>query len=427
VGVASLSFFLGLGAGVRRVVLSEIFPADRIEITPPRAGLLGGLLGGRPELDEATTKRISKRPEVRAAYPKMKLAFPARGWGGKAILGRDVALELSGFVDGVDPDLVGSEIPAPYSFEDFAASPGPACRTNADCTEPQFCAGDVGKCQRPVPALVSRFLLELYDGSVAMAHGWPRVGDWIASSFRGTVFTVELGRSFLGDKARRGAPRRVHLQLIGVSDKAIPLGVTVPLPYVKRWNRELAGDAEASRYSSVVVRVRSKGDITPLVSFLESIGFEQVESEAQRIGIFITLVTLVLGLVSAAIVGVAALNVAHTYLMVVAERRREIGLLRALGASRAHIRALLLGEAAIVGTLGGTVGVLLAVGAAAACDAISSAMLPDFPFKPSTYFHFSPVLCVAAVAFAVGCSLLGAFFPANRAARFDPAAALGSA
>ena len=55
------------------------------------------------------------------------------------------------------------------------------------------------------------------------------------------------------------------------------------------------------------------------------------------------------------------------------------------------------------------------------------AMLPDFPFKPATYFDFSPLLCVGAVGFAVGCSLLGAWFPASRAARFDPAAALGSA
>jgi hypothetical protein len=277
-----------------------------------------------------------------------------------------------------------------------------------------------------VPALVSRTILEMYDGSIAPAHGWPKVGEWIASRFRGTTFTVELGRSFFGDTARRGAPRQVRLQLVGVSDKAIAIGVTVPLPYVQRWNREMAGEREAREYSSVVVRVRDKRDITKLVAFVQSLGFAQVASEAERVGLFITVVTLVLSLVSAAIVGVAALNVAHTYLMVVAERRREIGLLRALGARGGDIRALLLGEAAVVGSVGGALGVLLALGAAAACDGLSAVALPDFPFKPRSYFHFSPAVCAAEVAFAVVCSLLGAVFPAGRAARLDPAAALGS-
>lgn len=425
VGVAALTFFLGLGAGVRRVVLGEIFPADRLEVVPPRAGLLGGLMGGGPVLDDAVAGQLRARPEVRGVYPKMKLAFPVRGWGGKAILGREFAFELSGFVDGVDPELVG-DLPAPYSFGDFASRPGPACQRDADCKAPQFCAPDARQCQRPVPALVSRYLLELYDGSIAPAHGWPRAGEWIASSFRGTVFSAELGRSFLGDTARRGSPASVRLQLVGVSDKAIPLGITVPLPYVKRWNAIYAGNKDATRYSSIVIRTRSKADITPLVAFLGTLGLEQVESGAQRVGLFITLVTAVLGLVSAAIVGIAALNVAHTYLMVVAERRREIGLLRALGASRGDIRILFLSEAAVVGLVGATVGVILALGAAKACDVAARAALPDFPFRPETYFDFPPLWCAAEILFAVGCCLLGALFPASRAARLDPAAALGT-
>jgi putative ABC transport system permease protein len=425
VGIASLAFFLALGLGVRRVLLGEVFPADRLEVVPPRSGPLGGLLSG-PSLDDAVAARLRARPEVRALYPKMKVAFPARGWGGGAMLGRDVAFELSGFIDGVDPALLRGEVLAPYSFEDFTENPGPACAGDNDCRAPEFCAADVHRCQRPVPALVSRYLLELYDGSIAHAHGWPRIGEWIASRFRGTVFSIELGRSFFGDAARRGGPRTVRAQLVGVSDKAIPLGITVPLPYVKRWNRELAGEREAERYSSIVVRARGKDDITPLVAFVAALGFDQVESEAQRVGLFVTLVTLVLGLMSAAIVGVAALNVAHTYLMVVAERRREIALLRALGARRRDVRALLLGEAAVVGVAGGLAGVLLAIGAAAACDVLARRVLPDFPFRPDTYFHFSALLCAAEVAFAVACCLLGALFPANRAARLDPAAALGT-
>ena len=53
VGVASLAFFGALSAGVRGVVLGQVFHADRIELEPARAGFdVGGMLGGggpRPE------------------------------------------------------------------------------------------------------------------------------------------------------------------------------------------------------------------------------------------------------------------------------------------------------------------------------------------------------------------------------------------
>jgi ABC-type antimicrobial peptide transport system permease subunit len=73
-------------------------------------------------------------------------------------------------------------------------------------------------------------------------------------------------------------------------------------------------------------------------------------------------VTLVFTLVSVLIVGIAAVNISHTFLMNVYQRRREIGVLRAVGASRADVRALVLGEALVLGVLGGLSGALLGVG-----------------------------------------------------------------
>ena len=48
VGIAALVFFLGLGAGVRSVLLGDVFPIEQIELEPPKAadpGIIGGLLG----------------------------------------------------------------------------------------------------------------------------------------------------------------------------------------------------------------------------------------------------------------------------------------------------------------------------------------------------------------------------------------------
>ncbi len=202
--------------------------------------------------------------------------------------------------------------------------------------------------------------------------------------------------------------------------------ITVPLGYVKRWNKRYAGTEQAARYSSVVMVVDSKEEITPLAAHAKELGFDLAASEGEKVGLFITLATVLFTLISVIIITIAAINISHTFMMLISERRREIGVLRAVGASRRHIRLVVLGEAAVVGLISGVLGVLLALAAGWGCDWYSASRIPDFPFKPETYFIFSPALLGMSVAFAVIFSLVGAFVPAHRAARMEPAAALAS-
>jgi ABC-type antimicrobial peptide transport system permease subunit len=99
-------------------------------------------------------------------------------------------------------------------------------------------------------------------------------------------------------------------------------------------------------------------------------------------------------------------------------------LYRALGATAGDMIKWMLGLALTVGVAGGAVGVgvarLLALGA----DYLARTKLPDFPFKPHSFFAFSPALLAGALGFAALFALLGAFGPARRAGKVDPAAAL---
>jgi hypothetical protein len=432
VGIAALSFFLALDAGVRHIVLGEIFPVDRLEVIPPTTTLFGA--GGR--ITDAVLERLRHPAEAlgvrpRAVFAKMKLAFPARGWGGGRLLGRgrDLSFEVSGFCDGMDPAIVKGEVEAPFVFDDWLASNTPAaCGPTGQCPEGLYCVKDLDQCHAPVPVLVSRHLLELYNGSIAPSHpGLPRIPDFLTSAFRGAGFTVELGRSYIGTVAARGgAPIQRRFRLVGVSDKALQLGITVPLGYVRRWNQRYAGDAVAEAYSSAVILIRSKSDVTPLSSYVKSLGFQIKESGAEKAGLFITLATVLFTLISSIIVGIAAINISHTFMMLIADRRREIGVLRAIGASRGHIRAVILGEAAVVGLASGVLGLILALLMAWLCDWYCAAHLPDFPFKPATFFHFSAFNCAGVVLFALLFCLAGALLPAQRAAKLDPAKALAS-
>jgi hypothetical protein len=431
-GTAALIFFLALGLGVRKVLLGEVFPIDQIELEPPKAadpGLLGLLFGGGAEpagISEAELAALGAVPGVTGLYPKLRFAFPSSGRGGKELFGYDVGTsELVG--DGIDPALVKGEIEGALPFEDPALHAGPACLDDGGCTAPRYCerpsGAAEGRCFDPVPVLVSRYLLEIFDKSIAPAHNLPPMGETLIRRAQGVSFAMRIGESLLG-KARRGAPRTARVRVIGISRRAVDLGVTLPLEVVRRWNRELAGEEAATRYSSAIVQVKSAGVISEVLARAKPFGLEPRDTRARDVSVLITSVMALLSLVAAVILVVSASNIAYTFRVLVGERRSEIGLYRALGATGADMRAWMLGLAAAVGLGGGAAGVIVARLLALLVDRLAATKLPDFPFKPSSFFEFPLWLWGAGLGFAMLFAALGAVGPARRASRVEPAAAL---
>jgi putative ABC transport system permease protein len=425
VGVGAFAFLLALAGGVSRVILGQVFPVERLEVVQRKTSFsaLSSLMGGPARLTNDVAARLRARPEVKAANPRMKVAFPARIWGGARFFGQDLQTEYVG--DGLDPSLVAGAVGAPYEFADLE-KPGKPCTSDAECGGwPQYCPADLQTCQRPVPVLLSRYLLEIYNGQIARSHGMPQINDFLLNRLRGFTFNVELGRSMI-KSASRGRPVVRSMQFVGISEHAIPIGVTVPIAYVQRWNRTYAGEREGADYTSIVVTVRSKRDLTPLAAYIKEQGFDQADTGAEQAGLAITIVTALFALLATVIISVAAINIAHTFFAQVLERRRELALLRAVGATRADVALLVLGEAGAVGLTGAVAGLLLSRGLAALADLAAARYLPAFPFKPDSFFAFSGPLVLLAVGFAVVFALVGALWPALRAARLDPAAALGA-
>jgi putative ABC transport system permease protein len=423
VGVAAFAFLLALSAGISRVLLGQVFPAERLEVVQRRTSFSPlGLFGGPARLTDEVAAKLRARPEVKAVYPRMKLAFPARLWGGAQFFGQDLQTELIG--DGVEPNLVAGAVSRPYEFG-YLEQPGPPCAADAECPRGQYCPADLRTCQRPIPALVSRRLVEIYNGQIAPSHNLPQIGDFLLSRLRGFTFNVELGRSMIST-APRGRPVVRRMQLVGVSEHAIPIGLTVPLGYVRRWNRTYAGDAAGRDYTSIEVTVRAQRDLTPLAAYAKSLGFDQADRNAEQAGVAITIVTALFALLATVIISIAAINISHTFFAQVLERRRELALMRAMGATRGDLALLILGEAGAVGVAGAVTGLLVARGLALLADYAAARWLPPFPFKPETFFSFSVALWLGAVGFAIGFALVGALVPALRAARLDPAASLSA-
>ena len=131
------------------------------------------------------------------------------------------------------------------------------------------------------------------------------------------------------------------------------------------------------------------------------------------------------GLLNAVVISIATLallvctlSVVNTMTMAVGERTREIGVKRALGASRWRIARDVLAESALIGVLGGMIG--LALGAIVVAG-LNSAMVAS---TGTTALVMTGRLAVSAIVLAVALGLLGGLWPARHASRLDPATAL---
>jgi putative ABC transport system permease protein len=429
IGISAFVFFLGLSGGVRKVVLGDIFPINRIEVIAPKTTLTGV----SAPVDDTLVAKVRARPEVAAAYPRMRLNFPAEGRGD--LFGASLYFPLGGFCDGIDPTLLAGD-PAGDKFKDWEeleAGKMAACDPTGKCgSSDYYCSSLDNLCHHRVPVIVSRHMIELYNGSFAPAHGLKRVGSaeeaMLARFMKSVRFRIDLGRSAVKTLAVNLAtpPESHEAMLVAITTKAVPIGLTVPIGYIKRWNQKYLGEESTRHYSSIIVDLKDKEHVSEFVSWVKSVGYEQEESYAENFALVITIVTLLFILISLVIIGMSAINIAHTFFMLISDRRKEIGILRAVGASKADVRKIILAEAAAVGLGAGAIGVVLGVAAAKTIDFLSSRFVPNFPFKPTTYFLFTPALIFGALAFAVVFCVLGAFLPARRAANLQPAQALTS-
>ena len=392
-GTGCLVFFLALGAGLQGVV-NEVFPVStrEIEVVVPQLAL-GNLLGEQ-KIDDTTVAKLRALRGVAAAYPKMQLRIPAVSRYNGLFFGREVRMGLEVLATGLMPELVGADARMPFE--------------------------DQGEGQ-PIPVVANRRLLELYNKVFAPQRNLPHLTDSMLIGFQ---IPLELGRSFVTGRTLAN-PQETSMQLVGFSERATLAGVSMPLAAIQRINRKYG--AEADTYSSVLVRAQSADDVTDVAGAVRKLGLEIDDAErryAVQIGAAVELVTLALSLLAALITGLAAVNTMQAFYASVRERTREIGILRAVGATRGDVAAVVLAEAAATGLAGGVLGVLLARTAAALLDRLARTGLPDFPFKPPTFFSFQAEHLALGVGVALLAALLGALIPARAAARLDPARAL---
>jgi putative ABC transport system permease protein len=123
---------------------------------------------------------------------------------------------------------------------------------------------------------------------------------------------------------------------------------------------------------------------------------------------------------------VSSLGIANTMLMSVLERRREIGIMKAVGAANWQLQALYVIEGGLIGLIGGLVGLMLAWLISFPGDAwVRSMVQRDMKIDlTGSIFAFPGWISVTVLVFTVGVTIVAALYPARRAAKLDPVSAL---
>jgi ABC-type antimicrobial peptide transport system permease subunit len=237
----------------------------------------------------------------------------------------------------------------------------------------------------------------------------------------GLGYTTVAGSGSMTSKR----PRRVEAVIVGVSTRAMPVGVTMPIEYIRRWNQEYMGDEAASSYSSIIVTLKDRDQLAPFAGWLvDEQGLRLEDSLGERFATVIFVIRLLFLIISIAILVISMINIGHNFFIQVSERRREIGIMRAVGATQMDVRTIMLGEAAVIGIVGGLLGIGLALAIGSGWNAYAARNIPRFPFKPDSWFEFKTWIWAGGLAFSTVFCILGGFLPARRAAKMEPAQAL---
>ena len=184
--------------------------------------------------------------------------------------------------------------------------------------------------------------------------------------------------------------------------------------------------ANARVYTMLTVHVKNSSQAEAVQDAIKKMKFGTYSFLDATKGIrrFFAILDGFLGIFGSLALAVASLAIVNTLVMAVLERRREIGIMKALGASDVDIKKIFFAEAAAMGAAGGVLGVLLGWGIGRVINVGTNFWLARNKL-PAENFWFVPWwLVLSAIVFAIGVSILSGLYPASRAAKLDPVQAL---
>ena len=237
--------------------------------------------------------------------------------------------------------------------------------------------------------------------------------------------------------------REQPLRIVGIIETAPYAGLTgssnsrvfIPVALAEKLRpvlpsslRDLMQGTQPSEttYQALVVRVSTPTYVPATQEAIRKIGFRTfslLDATRQLRRVFAVL-DIFLAIFGSVALIVASLGIVNTLVMSVLERRREIGILKALGASDADVKRLFFAEAGAMGIAGGLLGVALGWLIGRGINFATGIYLARQDLPRESILLLPWWLGAGAIVFSIVVSLLSGLYPAARAAKLDPVQAL---
>lgn len=429
VGVASLVAMLSLGTGLqqlftRRLAKSGLFDTVYVSSRREMRGMgraeerSGPIPGESRVLDEGARVEIEHLANVSEAYPDIRFATELR-FEDKPHLTMISALPQSAKTNDAFESIQGTF---------FSSETAPQVILQKSFAEellgktPPLGAPEPSVSDLAAPLLGKELTMRYAQRSAAPASDEPDAADIAGASYSVVSREQQLkivGIADLDPESMRGPTRaKVFLPL------KLAESLHVMQPTDLREISRAAADHPA--YSSISVRVKNPSQIQGVEDAIKKMGFTtfSILDASRSLQQVFKVLYAFLGIFGSLALAVASIGIVNTLVMAILERRREIGIMKAIGASDGDVRKLFFAEAGAMGIIGGIFGVVFGWAIGQVINFGTNIYLKSQSIPPEHFWAVPWWLVVFAIAFAFIVSLVSGLYPAGRAARLDPVQAL---
>ncbi len=451
VGVASLVAMLSLGIGLqqmttRRLERSGLF--DTVMVTRGDVGFgprrrNAASAENQRVLDDSARRDIAALPGVLEAVPNIRTVAQIR-YDDKPHRAMVAAMPMSAHDREAFENLQGSFFSSGnaaeailqkgFAEELLSLSPGPADASTA------------GKPSPELQPLLEKELVMSYAARVSAPNAAGAQTASAATTRPSATPKEESAPAHSTDAeanpllaAFSVVPETRNLRIVGIlaadPDAVRGLGrarVFIPQGFAEGLQLMLPSDLgnEAGvgerTYLEISVRLRNPEDVPRVEEAIRRMGFNafSILDASRGLQTAFKIFDLFLAVFGSLALAVASLGIVNTLVMAILERRREIGILKALGASDMDVKLLFFVEAGAMGLVGGVLGVGMGWTIGKIIDFGTNFYLHRQNIPPQTLWLVPWWLVILAVGFSLLVSFVSGLYPAARAAKLDPVKAL---